>query len=169
MNAPEPHASRSGFFAAVRNPALSVEDALSVFAQLALRPDVAIEGNGLDVEFLGELGNRGIAALHGGLGETNLSLGEGELPAAPSPSGTGSLEPGDGALADQFALELRQGSEDAEDEAAGRGCRVDLRTLARQDTQADSALRELLHNTDEMVQVAPEAIKLPDDQGIALT
>ena len=89
---------------------LSVEDALSVFAQLALRANVAIEGDRLDVEFLGELGNRGVTALHGGLGETNLSLGEGELPAAPSPSGAGGFQSGDGALADQFALEFCQGA-----------------------------------------------------------
>ena len=88
-------------------------------------------------------------------------------PPLPSP-GAGSLESGEGALADQFALELRQGGEDAEDEAAGRGCRVDLRALARQHTQADPAFREVLHDTHQVVQVAPEAIELPHDQGIAL-
>ena len=154
MNAGAPHA-----------PALSVEDALSVLAQLSLRPDVAVEGNGLDAEFMGEFGNRGIAALHGGLGETNLGLGEGKLAATPSPSGTGGLESGDGALADQLALEFRQGSEDAEDEAAGRGRRVDLCALARQHAQANPTLRELLHDTDEVVQVAPEAIELPRRPG----
>ena len=30
------------------------------------------------------------------------------------------------------------------------------------------AFRQLLHDTHQVVQVAPEAIKLPDDQGIAL-
>ena len=84
-------------------------------AQLALRPDIAVEGDRLNAEFCGEFGNRGIAAFHGGLGETNLGLGEGELPAAPSPPGTGGFEPGNGALADQLALELRQGREDTED------------------------------------------------------
>ena len=148
--------------------ALSVENALPVCSQLSLRADVAIEGDRLDVEFLGEFGNRGIAALHGGLGKSNLGLGEGKLAATlPSP-GAGGLESGDGAFADQFTLEFRQGGEDAEDEAAGRGCRVDLRALARQYTQADPTLRELLHDTHEMVQVAPKAIQLPDDQGIAL-
>ena len=148
--------------------ALSVEDALPVCSQLSLRADVAIEGDRLDVEFLGDLGNRGIAALHSGLGETNLGLGEGELAAAPSSSGAGRFQSGDGALTDQLALEFRQGGEDAEDEAAGRGCRVDLSALARQYAQADPTLRKLLHDTDKVVQVAPEAIQLPHDQGIAL-
>jgi hypothetical protein len=148
--------------------ALSVENALPVCSQLSLRADVAIEGDRLDVEFLGEFGNRGIAALHGGLGKSNLGLGEGKLAATlPSP-GTGSLESGDGALADQFTLEFRQGGEDAEDEAAARGCRVDLGPLTRQDTQADPTLRELLHDTDKVVQVASKPVELPDDERVAL-
>ena len=81
-------------------------------------PTVTVERDGLDAEFLGEFGNRGIPALHGGLSETDLRLGEGELAAALSPSGAGGLKPGEGTLADQFALELCQGGEDAEDEAA---------------------------------------------------
>ena len=151
-----------------RNPALSVEDAPSVGAQLSLRPDVAVEGDRFDVEFLGEFGHRGISALHGGLSEADLGLGEGELAATLPSSGAGSLESGEGALADQFALELRQGGEDAEDEAAGRGCRVDLRALACQHAQADAAVRQFLHDIHQVVQVAPEAIQFPDDQGIAL-
>ena len=170
------HASLSCLFLQVqsftggeRELALGLEHPPSVSAQFSLRPDITVERDGLDVEFCGEFGNRGIAALHSGLGKTNLSLGEGKLAAAPSPPGAGGLKPGQCTLADQFALELRQGSEDAEDKAAGRGCRVDLCALARQHAQADPTLRELLHNTDEMVQVPPEAIELPDDQGIALT
>ena len=62
---------------------------------------------------------------------------------------------GEGALADQFALELRQGSEDAEDETAGWGRRVDLGALARQDPQADSPLGQLFDNTHKVAQVAP--------------
>ena len=120
------------------------------------------------MEFLGKFGNRDVAALHGGLSETNLGLGEGKLAAAPSPSGTGGFQSGDGALADQFALELRQGGEDAEDEATGRGCRVDLCALACQHAQADAAFREVLHDADEVVQVAPEAIELPHDERVAL-
>ena len=68
----------------------------------------------------------------------------------------------------QFALELRQGGEDAEDEAAGRGCRVDLCALARQHAQADPTLRELLHDADEMVQVPSETVELPHDERVAL-
>ena len=43
-----------------------------------------------------------------------------------------------------------------------------MRPLTRQDTQADPAFRELLHDARQVVQVASEATKLPDDQGIAL-
>ena len=63
------------------------------------------------MEFLGEFGRRDVAALHGGLGEGKHAA------TLPSP-GTGGLESGDGALADQLALEVRQSDEDAEDEAA---------------------------------------------------
>ena len=89
-----------------RNLALSVEDALSVGAQLAFRPDITVERDGFDAEFCGEFGNRGVAALHGGLGEANLGLGEGELAAAPSPSGTGGFQSREGTLANQFTLEF---------------------------------------------------------------
>ena len=39
--------------------------------------------------------------------------------------------------------------------------------LARQHPQADAALRQLLDNADEMVQVASEPVELPDHQGVA--
>ena len=114
-----------------RNPVLSVEDALPVCSQFAFRPDIAVEGDRLDSEFLGELGNRGVTVSHRGPGKSNLCLGEGKLAATlPSP-GTDSLESGEGAFADQFALELRQ------------------------DTQADPTFRELLHDSHQVVQVAP--------------
>ena len=119
------------------------------------------------MEFLGEFGNRGIAAFHGGLGETNLSLGEGKLPATFSPSGAGGFESREGALADQFALELRQGGEDTEDEAVGVVVLICAPWPART-RRADPTFREPLYDTHQVVQVAPEAIKLPDDQGIAL-
>ena len=149
-------------------PDLRIEDALAILAQFAVRPDVTVEGDGFDAEFISEFGNRGIAALHGGLGKADLSLAEGKLAAAPSPSGAGGLESRQGALADQFTFELRQGRKDAEDEAAGWRCRVDLRALARQHPQADAAVRQFLHDADEMVQVASEAVELPDDERVPL-
>ena len=43
----------------------SIEDRFPVCAQLAVRPDIAAEGDQPGAKFRGELGNRGIAALHG--------------------------------------------------------------------------------------------------------
>ena len=50
-----------------------------MFAQRAVGADVAIERDGPDPEFGGKIGDRGVAARHGGLGEADLGLGEGEL------------------------------------------------------------------------------------------
>ena len=40
--------------------------------------------------------------------------------------------------------------------------------LARQHAQADPAVRQFLHDIDEVVQVAPETVELPHDERVAL-
>jgi hypothetical protein len=79
------------------------------------------------------------------LGEANLGFGfaQRELPTAPATAGAGGRETGDGVFSYQLALELGEGREDAEDEAACRRGRVDLRALAGEDAEADVALGEI--------------------------
>lgn len=50
----------------------------------------------------------------------------------------------------------------------GRGRRVDLGVLARYHPQSDVPFGQFLHNTDEVMQVASEAVELSHHQRIAL-
>ena len=86
------------------------------------------------------------------------------MPAARPGGGQAGL----GALDDQLALELGERGEDAEDQLAGGGRRVDRRALAGQDLEPDAALGELVDQVDEVAQVAAEPVELPGDQDIAL-
>ena len=69
---------------------------------------------------------------------------------------------------DQVALELGQRGEDAEDQPAAGGPRVDLGALAGENLEADAALFEIAHDCDEMSEIAPEAVEFPDDERIAV-
>jgi hypothetical protein len=77
------------------------------------------------------------------------------------------LRAGDGALADQLALELSERGEDTEYQFAGSGRRVDRRSLAAEHAEADAALCEVVHHIDEVAQAATQPIEFPDDEGVA--
>ena len=72
-------------------------------------------------------------------------------------------EAGAGALGEQVALELRQQCEQPEHELARRSGCVD-RHRAVEHSQPDAAAIEILHEADQMVGGASEAIELPDHE-----
>src|SRR5271167_1901655 len=66
-----------------------------------------------------------------------------------------------------LAGEFRQRGEYPEHQpAAGGG--VDVGSLACQHAEADFAFHQLMDRVDEVAEVAPEAIELPDDQRVIL-
>jgi hypothetical protein len=89
------------------------------------------------------------------------------LASAVVPAGSGRSKSGDRALADQLALELGEGGEDAEHQLAGGGRRVDRRTLPGQHAQSDGARIEIMHDVDQVAQVAAEAIEFPNNDRVA--
>jgi hypothetical protein len=99
-----------------------------------------------------------------GTGQGQPLLIQGSRP-APSPApGPGRLQARLRSLADQVPLELRQGTEDVEDELAAAGGRVDRFPQA---AEADLAPLEGGDRPDQVLERASQAIELPDDQGIA--
>jgi integrase len=87
-------------------------------------------------------------------------------PAARAPTGTGSLQASASALDDQLALELGERREDAEDELSAGRRRVDAHAVPGQHAEADAACGQVVHGVDEVAQVTPEAIELPDDERV---
>ena len=72
------------------------------------------------------------------------------------------------ALCDQLALEFGQCGEDAEDQFASSGRRVDGRTVAAQQLETDATPSQIVHGVDQMAQITAEPIELPHDQRVAL-
>src|SRR5262245_33345119 len=83
-------------------------------------------------------------------------------------AGARRLQARQGAFPDQLPLEFRQGRKNPKDQLAAGRRGVDAGALAGQDLQPDAALRELLGGIDQMLEVASQAIKLPDDERIAV-
>ena len=98
------------------------------------------------------------------------SLAGGHLvgPATLAAARPGRGQAGAGALDDELALELGQGGEDAEHELACSGGCVDRGTLAGQDPQAHPATGQLVHQVDQVPQIAAEAVELPRDEHVTL-
>jgi hypothetical protein len=104
---------------------------------------------------------------HRGLGEAQLGGRHLRLASAVAPAGARGGESRDRALPDQLALELGERREDAEHQLAGGGRGVDRGALPGEHPQADAACIEVVHDVDEVTQVAAESIEFPDDEGVA--
>lgn len=148
------------------SPSSRTEDPLRVLSQLAGRSDITVKRDRLHPELRREIGDGRVAAPHCRLRKANLRFGERELPPSPSTPSAGCRETGDRALADEFAFELRERSEDAEHEPTGRRAGIDLRALPCQDPKPDLPVRELLDDVDEVAEVTSKAIELPHDERV---
>ena len=78
--------------------------------------------------------------------------------------GTGCLEAGFGAFADESAFELCEGSEEVEDEPPAARISVDGLLQA---PEAYAAGAEVLGPGDEVLERTAEAVEAPDDQGVS--
>jgi len=130
---------------------------------LPLAIDVGAERAGGYAELLGDFAGDVVAVghRHGG---AQLDTCHEPRPSAGSATCTGCCESSQGALLNQVALELGQGGEDAEHQAACGAGRVDP---ASQHLQADPPGAQSAHKFDNVAERPPNPIKLRDDQGIA--
>ena len=85
------------------------------------------------------------------------------LPAPGSCRGQSSAGP----FPDQLSFEFRQSREEREDQLSGRR-RVDAGPLAAERPDPDVSVVEVLHQVDEMAEIATEAIEPPDDDHVSL-
>ena len=64
---------------------------------------------------------------------------------------------------------IRERGEDAEHQLARRRGGVDGCPVARQHLETDAPRAEVVNDVDEVAQVAPQPVELPDDEGIPAT
>src|SRR3546814_12028923 len=69
-----------------------------------------------------------------------------------------------GALADHIPLKLRQCGKNAEHHPARWRRGVDLRALAGEHPQTDTAIRQILHRADQVGERSAEPVELPNDE-----
>ena len=136
--------------------------------QIAVGINVSIQGDGLDAQFLAELGNTGVAVCHGSLGQSDLCLRQREFSTTSTPSGARGLKAGHGSLPDELTFELGERGKNAEGEPPGCGCRVDLRALPRQHLQSDTAIRKVGDGLHQVMEAPAETIEFPDHEHIAV-
>src|SRR3546814_8288482 len=125
--------------------------------------DIAVESDALDPEFLAEVGNGRVALGHSSLSEPHLGLGEGELAATLASPRAGSGQASHGALADHIPLKLRQCGKNAEHHPARWRRGVDLRALAGEHPQTNTAIRQILHRADKVGERSAEPVELPNE------
>src|SRR3546814_964932 len=80
----------------------------------------------------------------------------------------GSGQASHGALADHIPLKLRQCGKNAEHHPARWRRGVDLRALAGEHPQTDTAIRQILHRADQVGERSAEPVELPNDEDIAV-
>ncbi len=107
-------------------------------------------------------------ATHRRLGQANLRFGQDELPPSLTAAGSGRCQSGQSTLADQLPFKFRQGGENPKHQAAVRRRRVDVGPLSGQDFEADIVLGQALSRIDQMLQIAPQPVELPDHKGVPL-
>jgi hypothetical protein len=130
------------------------------------RAEGAVERGATDADRLSNGGERVVTRGIHLFGDRGL-LGCHHCRASPSTSTrAGCCETGVGALANEFALELCESTEDVEDEPSGWRGRVNRFSQA---LEGNAALFEQADCLDEMAQVSPETVESPDDEGVPWT
>ena len=88
-------------------------------------------------------------------------------PSLPAP-GSCRGQSSEGPFPDQLSFEFRQSREEREDQLSAGGRRVDAGPLAGEHPDPDVPVVEVLHQVDEMAEIATEAIEPPDDDHVSL-
>jgi hypothetical protein len=131
---------------------------------------VAIQGLAADAKFPAQIGHDGASLTHGSLCEAQFCRRHLRLATAVATTGTRSGKPRDGSLSNQLALELRECREYAKHQIAGRSRGIDRGALAGEDTQSNTARIEVMHDVDEVTEIATKTVELAgkDSSGRAL-
>ncbi len=127
--------------------------------------DVPVQGLAGDAEFGAEVADLGVGLAHRGGGQAELGGGHLEGPAAFAAAGAGGGQSGDGAFGDN--RELGQGGKDPEDQFPGGCGGVDGRALPGQHLEPDTTGGQVMDGVDQVVQVPPQPVELPHEQGVA--
>ena len=88
-------------------------------------------------------------------------------PSLPAP-GSCRGQSSEGPFPDQLSFEFRQSREEREDQLSAGRRRVDAGPLAGEHPDPDAPVVEVLHQVDEMAEIATEAIEPPDDDHVSL-
>jgi hypothetical protein len=129
--------------------------------------DVGVEGGGREVQALGHFGGDRLAVRHRRHRHHERSAIHLARASTHAPSRASCCEARHRALGDQLAFELGECGEDAEGEAPiGRRC-IDLCTGAGQHLQPDTPGAQILDRVDQVTQVAPQPVELPEHQRVA--
>ena len=88
-------------------------------------------------------------------------------PSLPAP-GSCRGQSSEGPFPDQLSFEFRQSREEREDQLSAGRRRVDAGPLAGEHPDPDVPVVEVLHQVDEMAEIATEAIEPPDDDHVSL-
>lgn len=126
---------------------------------------IAVEGARFDPETVADLAHRALIRLVQAQRHLKGALVDRLGPTTQSTASPGGLQARHRPLSDQVSLELCERGGDMEEELPGRGRCVDRLDQA---LEADISLFELVDQTDQLLERAPEAIKSPDDQRVAL-
>lgn len=130
------------------------------------RFDSSVEGGPSHAKSGGNLGNGDISRFEQCADGLYLFGGEFGRATSVATAGARRLETGYRPFADQVALELRQGCENVEYQPAGGG---DGLNLFGERFEIDLLLFELSDEGYEIGKIPPQPIKLPYDNGVALT
>jgi hypothetical protein len=113
-----------------------------------------IEGLTADAQLLAQVRDDRPSLSHGGLRKAELGGRHLRLAPAVAPACTGGGEPG-------------EHREDAEHQLACGGCRINRGALRGEHAQSDAACIEVMHNIDQVPQIASKTIELPDNKSMA--
>ena len=91
----------------------------------------------------------------------------GGAPSLPAP-GSCRGQSSEGPFPDQLSFEFRQSREEREDQLSAGRRRVEAGPLAGEHPDPDVPVVEVLHQVDEMAEIATEAIEPPDDDHVSL-
>jgi hypothetical protein len=126
-------------------------------------PQMAVEGGTADFDGRGD-GLEGVLfAVIELASDGELVGGHDARTATGATAGASSRQARDRALANELSLELGQGAEEVEDQAAGWGGGVDA---LGERAEADLACGEIGDSGDQVAQVPAEAIEPPHDEGV---
>jgi hypothetical protein len=139
----------------------------AVLAQRSVGSNVPIKRLTGDAEFSAKRADLGFRLTHCRLRQSEFAGGHLERRTAVTPARTSRHKARLRPFGDERSLELGERGKDTEHQLSRRRGRVDGGALTGEYLQADLASGQIVHQVDEMAQIAPQPVQLPDDERIA--